>query len=963
MTKGGSNHKNNKIKPIDINKKLLIIKCNDDIRKLINKESPSVDEINEIKNLLENNEVKIEKKKRNIVIPRFKICEDSEEEKNIKSKDTINNDEKRKDNINDDEKRKDNINNDAEKNKSLSDDNNNNNNNNKNNYDYDNDDEKKYSITKFEKPSHYIRYELYKDQVTGIKLSDGSIIHYDLLKEDEIFLEGLNSYLNIHVNDESFSKLIDKFEKLTGNSDNKEEINFKEALKAASDLKINYKSNVIKDIYTYWKNKRKKLGRPLLRMFWNNSQNSLPHYSVFRPRVKEKMTLRKHKKKNSEIIIKMQELIQDFRRLDRILRKIKQRDEKKLLLLQLNAILFDQRINEIQDKTYVCPMWNYFKDYKIEKIYKKFKKDKYYKNSYHHHYINNSNNNKYYYDEKEYENYNIDANEDGYVNHNYMDEYMNDNMDEYLNNNIDAHSHYNYRDSIYNRKINKKLKHYIIHPEQKNLLKINPSEYKNVVLIKRRGRSNRMWVDRKYVDENNINNHEINYCDLSYAFNDFVEASLTLKKNYEEDVSNYLSGRTRIPIKLDIRKRDLKNVGDFNTSLFCNNQIHDDSLFNGMYDELNGERKRKRRKKKEQENLNVDENYINSNILLDNMGDQFALQANNNIHLDKTKASLNDNNNNNIIICNNNLDIIQKNSTTNVNVDSSNMNTTNIVTCDRTSITNDHDANNTDIKLNYFINKGNKINMNEPDYNTNLLFHKNNTEENMLNQYIQNKNNLYNINNINNINSNIKINEDNTKMVSHNILSLEHQNFKNQDFYEKYVSTNITNNYNNNNNNNNNNNIPYPLVSRNDKYAPCIFSKEQNNKTIFHFEDMIDPLMNKDNYLFCLSKYVYVQKKILFYLEHLLNFDNYNFKSKKKELPNNKDMNINLKINTNDNINNDSLNNDNINKDNINCDDINNKKNDDLINNTLSELNGTCLKSKVPHKSVKHKTAKDNNIK
>ncbi|SOV17613.1 conserved Plasmodium protein, unknown function [Plasmodium sp. gorilla clade G2] len=943
MTKGGSNHKNNKVKPIDINKKLLIIKCNDDLRKLINKENPSVDEINDIKSLLENNEVQVEKKKRNIVIPRFKICEDSEEEKKIKNKNNINVNEKRNDNINDD----------AAKNKTLSDNN--------DNYDYD--DEKKYSVTKFEKPSHYIRYELYKDQVTGIKLSDGSIIHYDLLKEDEIFLEGLNSYLNIQVNDESFCKLIDKFEKLTGNSDNKEEINFKEALKAASDLKINYKSNVIKDIYTYWKNKRKKLGRPLLRMFWNNSQNSLPHYSVFRPRVKEKMTLRKHKKKNSEIIIKMQELIQDFRRLDRILRKIKQRDEKKLLLLQLNAILFDQRINEIQDKTYVCPMWNYFKDYKIEKIYKKFKKDKYYKNSYHHQYNNNNNNNinKYYYDENEYENYNIDANEDGYVNHNNIDEYMNDNMDEYMNNNIDGQSHYNYKDSICNRKINKKLKHYIMHPEQKNLLKINPNEYKNVVLIKRRGRSNRMWVDRKYVDENNINNHEINYCDLSYAFNDFVEASLTLKKNYEEDVSNYLAGKTRIPIKLDIRKRDLKNVDDFNTSLFCNNQINDDSLFNGMYDELNGERKRKRRKKKEQENVNVDENYINSHILLENMGDQFALQANNNITCDKTKMILNDcsnnniNNNNNNIICNNNLDIIQKNSTTNANNEISNLNSTNIVTCDNTSIAINNDANNSDIKLNCFINKGNKINMNGLDYNSSLLFHKNNTDEKMLNQYIYNKSNLYNMNNIN---GNIKNNEDNTKMVPHNILSLEQQNLKYQDLYEKYVNPNITNNNNNNNisNNNNNNNMPFPMVSRNGKYAPCIFPKEQNNKTIFHFEDMIDPLMNKDNYLFCLSKYVYVQKKILFYLEHLLNFDNYNFKSKKKELPNNKDMNI--KMNTNDNINNDNLN-----KNNINYDAINNKKNDDFINNTLPELNGTCLKSKTSNKSIKHKTPKENNIK
>ncbi|CRH02419.1 conserved Plasmodium protein, unknown function [Plasmodium relictum] len=646
MTKGLNNQqKNLKYKPIDINKKLLVIKSGEDLKKLIKKDNPSDEDISQLKSLLENNETKAEKKKKNIIIPRFKICDDNN-----------------------------------------------------------------YKLNKFEKPSHYIRYELYRDQVTGIKLSDGTIIHYDLLKEDELFLQNLNSYLNIEVNNEDFSKLIDKFEKLTGKSDNKEEINFKDALKAASELKITYKSSVIKDIYSYWKNKRKKLGRPLLRMFWSNSQNSLPHYSVFRPRVKEKMTLRKHKKKNFDVIIKMHKLIDDFKKLDKILRKIKQRDEKKLLLLQLNAILFDQRKNEIKDKTYVCPMWNYFKDYKIEKIYKKFKKDKFYKNLY-----NNINNN-----------------------------------------------------SLHNKKINKKLKSYGRN-EQMNILKVNPNEYKNVVLIKRRGRSNRMWIDRKYVDD--INNNDIDYCDLSYTFNDFVEASLNLKKNYEEDVSNYLSGYN-IPLKLNVQKEKVRN-------LYCNLFNEENDFSHENYEEINKERKK--------ENVLHDQDYSQS-LRMESLDRPFKSKD---TYLDNKKSNINVKNN---------------------------------------------DAKSSDL----------------------FLF--------KIDEQSNNKNDTKN-----------------------NIIDIEefHKTFddkKNEGFILNNEKVNTTNNF--------------ELINNNNNCESTNYANKQNNKTIFHFEDIIDPLVNKDNYIFCLSKYVYIQKRILFYLENLLNFDNFNFKSKKK------DNNLNSSQNATQNKNN-----------------------------------------------------------
>ncbi|GAW83376.1 hypothetical protein, conserved [Plasmodium gonderi] len=785
-TTGGHHGRNSKNKTLLINKKLLIVKSNEDIKKLIKNDNPTEEEVKELKTVLESSKLKTEKKKKkNIVIPRFKICEDDES----------------------------------------------------------------YSsrLKTFEKPCHYIRYELYRDQVTGIKLTDGSIIHYDLLKEDEIFLESLNSYINIQVNDEDFCKLMDKFEKLTGYSENKEEINLKDALKAASDLKITLKSNVIKDIHTYWKSKRKKLGRPLLRMFWNNSQNILPHYSVFRSRVKEKMTLRKHKKKNSEIILKMQELIEDFRRLDRILRKMKQRDEKKLLLLQLNSILFDQRKNEIKDKTYVCPMWNYFKDYKMEKIYKKFKKDKYYKSLYsnvsmsRHHRLS---------DQLMIDNH---ATSSHYSGHHMMGHHSHDHLKYYRNNHSSNHIH---NDSIVSRKINKRAKSQGL-CEQMNILKINQNEYKNIVLIKRRGRGNRIWVDRKFVNE--MNDEDMNCCDLSYTFNDFVEASLNLKKSYEDDLCNYISGKQKhIPIKLGIKSGDIKNL-DLN--IFSNqrnaNQHPNDGKFKGVEEELgegrggagggarggegegeegrgtaNGayylddrdddggilfekyeemkKEKRKRKRKKDSENGS-------SSILHDHRN---ALDSAQQVK-DELKESQKQTYLNNIAPleqCNDYINYSAKNG--NQTEDRRLMNSMFSKV--------DH------VGLDKSTPLLGKYNMQDESNEWTKLF-ADKSGENRLGE---------------NIPQGINLTNDKTENLLSNSKAINNGYSNNK--YERTNSVQSSN-------------------------------QSSYSKGLFHFDDLVNPQINKHNYIFCLSKYACVQKRILFYLENLLNFDNFNFKSKKKE--------------------------------------------------------------------------------
>ncbi|SCM26051.1 conserved Plasmodium protein, unknown function [Plasmodium chabaudi chabaudi] len=715
----GAHGKAAKGKGLDIHKKILIIKSRDDIKKLIKNDNPTNEEIDEMQHLLENSELKDEKKKkkkRDIAIPRFKICE--------------------------------------------------------------NDD---YKLTKFEKPTHYIRYELYRDQVTGIKLNDGCIIHYDLLKEDEIFLESLNSYMNIHVSSDDFCKLIDKFEKLTGYSDSKEEINLKDALNAASELKINYKSNIIKDIHTYWKAKRKKLGRPLLRMFWNNAQNILSHYSVFRSRAKEKMTLRKHKKKNGEIIVKMQELIEDFKRLDRILRKMKQRDEKKLLLLQLNSILFDQRKNEIKDKTYVCPMWDYFKDYKIDKIYKKFKKEKHYKNL-------------------------------------------------HANNHMHYHHHHHHH-SILSRKISKQndtLKSSSFSEHMYNPRKSNHNEYKNVVLIKRRGRNNRLWIDRKSINDNEMNNmSDLNYyCDLSYVINDHINLSSKFKKNYNDTIGNDVSStKKHIPIKLDIKSTDLKYL---DSNFFSNTNknaatSYADKISNGgvdgenhgmnMIEKINETKKERKRRKRKKEN-----------------NDEDTLLYNTSTHFPPLETYR----------------------------DSSSL-------VKRENIPNLVDGFSKGEGQTYRDNRDEYIcstHNNGNDYAVSDMIE--NNEVVLDNNYAYEKNKLDEM-----------INENKRAMEAirggpRSIGGLYDEYYDNNAEMGnkiKKLPTSI-NNINSVNEVEKNNYLYYP-------------SMRHNNKTIFQFDDIINPHLNRNDYLFCLSKYASVQKRILFYLENILNFDTFNFKSKK----------------------------------------------------------------------------------
>ncbi|TRY52049.1 Enhancer of polycomb-like protein [Cryptosporidium tyzzeri] len=218
----------------------------------------------------------------------------------------------------------------------------------------------------FQRPEHYIRFPVHKEFVSGIRLEDGTVVHYNMVKVDEEFLQSLYEHMKVGVSESDFIKMIDFMEKSTGRGS---EISFDEALQICRERGLSsIKNQQALLIYKYWRMRRHKLGKPLLRHFWpiTSPHDSSP-YACFRPRVREKMTLRRPRRNNKETLEKLEKLLDDFRKVEKSFRKLRQRDEKKLLLAELDTCIFDQRRHEITDPFYRCPIWDRLKNYKQQK--------------------------------------------------------------------------------------------------------------------------------------------------------------------------------------------------------------------------------------------------------------------------------------------------------------------------------------------------------------------------------------------------------------------------------------------------------------------------------------------------------------------------------------------------------------------------------------------------------------------
>lgn len=91
-------------------------------------------------------------------------------------------------------------------------------------------------------------------------------------------------------------------------------------------------------IYNYWKNRREELKFPLLRVLWRPSADEYNHMLAFRPRERDKRSLRRTNRVVEDEII--EELYEEFSLAQKVVDRIQLREELKLKQVQLQLSSF-----------------------------------------------------------------------------------------------------------------------------------------------------------------------------------------------------------------------------------------------------------------------------------------------------------------------------------------------------------------------------------------------------------------------------------------------------------------------------------------------------------------------------------------------------------------------------------------------------------------------------------------------
>eukprot|EP01053_Blabericola_migrator_P010720 Blabericola_migrator_1__10719@NODE_612_length_7289_cov_45_683606_g445_i0_p2_GENE_NODE_612_length_7289_cov_45_683606_g445_i0NODE_612_length_7289_cov_45_683606_g445_i0_p2_ORF_typecomplete_len526_score54_20EPL1/PF10513_9/0_019CCDC167/PF15188_6/2_1e03CCDC167/PF15188_6/0_68_NODE_612_length_7289_cov_45_683606_g445_i034475024 len=227
--------------------------------------------------------------------------------------------------------------------------------------------------TPFECPTHYIKHCVHKDYVQPLRLSTGETVTYDLCREDLAFLEGVVDSLgpdHLAVSsalENNFMKLIDQMEHGTGHG---QPISIDSALALAASLN-HLPLYIARAIHQHWLDRRQILQKPLLRLYWTSPPPNVPaQFHVFRTKVgsKERMSLRRPRRSVQEASHKMDFVMSDLKRVEKILKNLMRRDRQKMLLSELNACIFDQMRHEMIDPTYVNPHWTYLVKSKLQHL-------------------------------------------------------------------------------------------------------------------------------------------------------------------------------------------------------------------------------------------------------------------------------------------------------------------------------------------------------------------------------------------------------------------------------------------------------------------------------------------------------------------------------------------------------------------------------------------------------------------
>jgi len=162
--------------------------------------------------------------------------------------------------------------------------------------------------------------------------------------DDEVFLQ---TKLSSSVSVSQFESMIDALERATAFD---AIVSQSRAEQLFQENKLAVPAKISQMIYQYWVNKRCRIRKPLLRIYWpiTNPHDTNPHL-VFRPREKEKYRLRKKRQNDLEGYKKLLQLKADFSSVKNMLCTIQAREKVVDIQMQLRLELFEQRIYDCVD--------------------------------------------------------------------------------------------------------------------------------------------------------------------------------------------------------------------------------------------------------------------------------------------------------------------------------------------------------------------------------------------------------------------------------------------------------------------------------------------------------------------------------------------------------------------------------------------------------------------------------------
>lgn len=180
---------------------------------------------------------------------------------------------------------------------------------------------------------------------------DFSFVDYCLTAEDEAWHMQHSQYGD-KLPLETFEKMIDFLERVTGSQPHLMGKTQFENI-CTTRLGMNHADHhaIWSDVYSYWKHRRDKLGKPLLRRFWPPTPvNDTDPHRVFRARLeKEKYKLRRSRLSEKDSYDKMRQLKYDCEKALSILNLIKMRERMKQAALLVQQELFEQTLYDLTD--------------------------------------------------------------------------------------------------------------------------------------------------------------------------------------------------------------------------------------------------------------------------------------------------------------------------------------------------------------------------------------------------------------------------------------------------------------------------------------------------------------------------------------------------------------------------------------------------------------------------------------